>query len=189
MTSVGGTVYVRPESASSASSGGFSNYFARPQYQNTAVAKYLSTQAKPEFKSYYNASGRAFPDISAQSDNIVAFESGSTVITGGTSAAAPIVAGIFALLINNRLNQGNSPFGFLNPLLYSNPSWVTDITLGRSDGCHVNGNGTGPYNIQNAGFDAVPGWDPVTGLGTPYWPGLQELITKKVGNSIDIPGD
>jgi len=56
--------------------------------------------------------------------------------------------------------------GFLNPLLYQNPGVFTDIVSGTNPGC-----GT-------AGFDAglTPGWDPVTGLGTPDFVKLQGIV-------------
>jgi tripeptidyl-peptidase-1 len=43
VTAVGGTTGVNPEKAASLSGGGFSNYFARPSYQNTTVANYLTS--------------------------------------------------------------------------------------------------------------------------------------------------
>lgn len=52
-------------------SGGFSNYFARPSYQEEAVKAYLSKQIDPktkeEYSKYANFSGRGFPDVSAHS--------------------------------------------------------------------------------------------------------------------------
>jgi tripeptidyl-peptidase-1 len=46
------------------------------------------------------------------------------------------------------------PLGLPNPLLYSLRSGFFDVTTG-------NNAGSGEY-----GFNAAPGWDPVTGLGT-----------------------
>ena len=43
VTTVGGTVGINPEKAVNFSGGGFSNYFARPSYQSTTVAKYLAS--------------------------------------------------------------------------------------------------------------------------------------------------
>ena len=72
ITVVGGTWCQKPEIAFEISSGGFSNYFARPQYQDKAVGWFLKSARKagklpPPHR--YNATGRAFPDISAQSAN------------------------------------------------------------------------------------------------------------------------
>lgn len=62
-------------------------------------------------------------------------------------------------LVNSaRLNVGKSPVGFINPVLYKYPGILNDITSGGNQGC-----GT-------PGFEAVKGWDPVTGLGTPNFP-------------------
>lgn len=88
----------------------------------------------------------------------------TTYSVGGTSASAPIVAGIVTLLNEARLKAGKSPVGFLNPTFYKNPDAFNDITHGNNSGC-----GTG-------GFNAVPGWDPVTGLGTPNFEKLKKVF-------------
>jgi len=54
--------------------------------------------------------------------------------------------------------------GFVNPVLYAHPEMFNDITLGDNPGCGTNG------------FEAVPGWDPVTGLGTPNFPKMLEVF-------------
>jgi len=59
-----------------------------------------------------------------------------------------------------RLKAGKKPLGFVNPLLYK----AAAITAVRAFYDVVTGNNG--YE-DCAGFDAVPGWDPVTGLGTP----------------------
>ena len=59
-------VVVNPELAVSFSGGGFSDFFPRPSWQNADVSSWLSTKADPAFTKYFNASGRAYPDISAQ---------------------------------------------------------------------------------------------------------------------------
>ena len=64
----------------------------------------------------------------------------------GTSCAAPTFAGVVTLLNDLRLAAGKSTLGYLNPLLYSNPSMLTDITQGTNPGCNTNG------------FEAAPGW-------------------------------
>lgn len=71
ITAVGGTQAVTPEVAWVASSGGFSNYFPRPWYQERAVETYLARHIDNETKEYYsrytNFAGRGFPDVSAHS--------------------------------------------------------------------------------------------------------------------------
>lgn len=71
ITAVGGTQAYAPEIAWVASSGGFSNYFSRPWYQNAAVENYLNNHISKDTKKYYsqytNFNGRGFPDVSAHS--------------------------------------------------------------------------------------------------------------------------
>ena len=82
----------------------------------------------------------------------------------GTSAASPTWAGIIGLLNAHRKSKGRPFIGFANPLLYKiyayNPKTFQDITYGSNacteDGCSC-----------QTGFDAAPGWDASTGLGTP----------------------
>lgn len=70
ITGVGGTVDFNPEIAWDGSSGGFSNYFKRPWYQNRAVEGYLknvSASTLEYYGNYVNFSGRGFPDVAAHS--------------------------------------------------------------------------------------------------------------------------
>ncbi|KAF8076737.1 subtilisin-like protein [Lyophyllum atratum] len=168
VTVVGGTTSV-PEVAVSRffSGGGFSDYFSRPHYQEAVVNRYLAALPKGTYKGLFNPAGRAFPDVSAQSDRFKIFLSGKPVLIGGTSASSPAFAGIVALLNDVRLANGQPPLGFLNPLIYSKAvSGFNDITIGHNSGC-----GT-------TGFNATKGWDPVTGLGTPNFGLLKELVLK-----------
>ena len=71
ITAVGGTQSLNPEIAWVASSGGFSDYFPQPAYQQATIQGYLDNQISAETKEYFspyvNFSGRAFPDIAAHS--------------------------------------------------------------------------------------------------------------------------
>lgn len=102
--------------------------------------------------------------------------------SGGTSAAAPVVAGILALLNDARLRVGKSSLGFVNPLLYLIGSGaLNDITGGGSVGCNgINGQTQAPIPgagiVPYASWNATIGWDPVTGLGTPNFAKLLELV-------------
>lgn len=73
VVSVGGTQGIDPEIAWDGSSGGFSNYFGRAWYQESAVETYLDKYISEEVKEYYtpftNFTGRGFPDISAHSSD------------------------------------------------------------------------------------------------------------------------
>ena len=116
------------------------------------VAELMDAQA-------IRSDGRAFPDLAAVG---VAYEveiESFRLQVSGTSASCPVVAGIFALLNEARLRAGKTPLGFIAPLLYDvaarRPEAFRDIVKGN------NGMGT------QAGFDAMPGWDPVTGWGSP----------------------
>ncbi|KAH8798958.1 aorsin [Hyaloscypha sp. PMI_1271] len=159
------------------SGGGFSNIYARPDYQKHAVSKYLRDH-KPPYPCYesisnssfgkhgglFNRLGRAYPDVAANGDNIVVFINGEFQISGGTSASTPIFASLINRINELRLNAGKSTVGFINPALYSHPEMLNDITNGTNPGC-----GT-------AGFSAAPGWDPVTGLGTPNFPKMVKFF-------------
>ncbi|KAF9512132.1 hypothetical protein BS47DRAFT_1394555 [Hydnum rufescens UP504] len=139
VTSVGGTTRVSPEVGVSFSQGGFSNYFARPSYQSAAVSSFFQTLGAT-YSGYYNASGRGFPDISAQGDNFSVVVSGITHLVGGTSASSPTAASIIALLNDFRLSQGKPSLGFLNPWLYSTGyQGLNDITSGNNPGCGTKG--------------------------------------------------
>ncbi|KAF9006659.1 tripeptidyl peptidase A [Cyathus striatus] len=166
VTAVGGTTNV-PEVAVSRffSGGGFSNFFARPAYQEKAVSKYLAALPNGTFEGLFNPAGRAFPDVAAQSDKFRIFLSGRPVLIGGTSASSPAFTGFVALLNDVRLKANKPPLGFLNPLLYTKGvAGLNDITIGHNAGCGTEG------------FNATVGWDPVTGLGTPNFGKLSEIV-------------
>ena len=92
---------------------------------------------------------RGVPDISGDADPATGYDirvDGNNSVIGGTSAVAPLWAGLIA-----RINQAKgNPIGYINPQLYKNPTALRDITQGN--------NGT---------FSATPGWDACTGLGSP----------------------
>ncbi|CDO72763.1 hypothetical protein BN946_scf184994.g16 [Trametes cinnabarina] len=161
VTSVGATTGFAPETGASLTSGGFSNYFARPQYQNTSVPAYLSKLGS-EYAGKFSPTGRAFPDVSAQGVEIEYIWQGAEWLFTGTSASSPIFASIIALLNDELITAGKPPLGFLNPWLYTTAaSAFTDITSGNNPGCGTNG------------FPAEAGWDPVSGLGTPNYTKLR----------------
>lgn len=164
ITSVGGTNPAPTESADTISTGGFSNYFPRPDYQAAAVKGYLATLGNTN-QGLYNASGRGFPDVAAFSEGFRIILKGHDSPIGGTSAATPTFASVVALLNDYLLSQGKPTLGFLNPFLYSKGvAGLKDITRGHSYGCGTNG------------FSAVKGWDPITGLGTPNFGKLKTLV-------------
>eukprot|EP01102_Stenamoeba_stenopodia_P022622 TRINITY_DN950_c0_g2_i1.p1 TRINITY_DN950_c0_g2~~TRINITY_DN950_c0_g2_i1.p1 ORF type:complete len:586 (+),score=157.86 TRINITY_DN950_c0_g2_i1:55-1758(+) len=142
--------------------GGFSNYFGRPAYQETAVSNYLANTEKLPASTYYNSSGRAYPDISAlASDFVIVVSLKPLPGVGGTSCATPTFSAVIALVNDLRLSKGLPALGFLNPWLYqngaSNPQIFTDITSGSNPGCSTNG------------FPAAVGWDASSGWGSPLY--------------------
>lgn len=83
VTSVGGTYHVQPEIAIGFSSGGFSDRFPRPAYQDAAVTTYLNSIGDT-FKGLYNPNGRGFPDVAAQGYNFTVVDAGAEIRVGGT---------------------------------------------------------------------------------------------------------
>ena len=161
ITSVGATKNFNPEVAANdtsngfTSGGGFSNYFARPSYQDTIVSAYIAS-LNGEYAGLYNTSGRGYPDISAQGQRFAVVYDGQVTSVDGTSAATPAASAVLSLVNDALIAAGKSPLGFVNPLLYKSLyAGFNDITSGSSAGC-----GT-------AGFPAKAGWDAVTGFGTP----------------------
>ena len=177
VTSVGGTFHVEPEQAVGFSSGGFSDRFPRPSYQDDAVSEFLGILGDT-WEGLYNPAGRGFPDVAAQAYNFTVIDQGTEIRVGGTSAASPTFAGIVSLLNSARLSEHRKPLGFLNPFIYKyGYRGLTDIVDGTSKGC----TGTDIYSglptpfVPGAGWAAVKGWDPVTGYGTPNFPVLLAL--------------
>jgi subtilase family serine protease len=154
------------------SGGGFSHVFARPDFQNTL----------PPGSTPIPQDARGVPDIAYQassrtgvlvylslppdgSGGVPCGPAGSPpcstgwYVVGGTSAGSPQWAGIVA--IADQVNGGG--LGLINPALYAianNPAKYAsdffDITTGSNQA-----------DPSVPGFSASPGWDPVTGLGTP----------------------
>ncbi|KAJ7645116.1 peptidase S8/S53 domain-containing protein [Mycena polygramma] len=147
------------------SGGGFSNRFPMPQYQKVSVNSFLERLKKtnPEQLEHFNPRGRAYPDISVNANNFVTVENGNFTLDSGTSGAAPTIASIITLVNDARLAAGKSTVGFINPTIYS-PHFAgafNDIVSGTSQGCK------GWQGDRGGGFQAVPGWDPASGVGTP----------------------
>lgn len=118
VTVVGGTDSYTHEVADDASSGGFSEYWSRPWWQEGAVEKYIKRHGK-QWKKYFNRNGRAYPDVAALAWGHKIMNHGEVETTGGTSAASPTFGSVIALLNNERLKKGKAPLGFLNPWIYT----------------------------------------------------------------------
>ena len=126
----------------SATGGGVSGFFALPAYQQHAGVPASSGAS----------GGRGVPDVAGDADPSSGYEvrvDGQNFVIGGTSAVAPLWAGLIALM-NQKLGH---PVGFLNPLLYGTlvgKGVVHDIKAGN-----------------NGAFSARAGWDACTGWGSP----------------------
>ena len=126
-----------------ATGGGVSTVFALPSWQaNAGVPKPSSSSG-----------GRGVPDVAGDASPESGYSvmiDGQQQVVGGTSAVAPLWAGLITLINQSRAGSGQSNVGFANPQLYATPGSLRDITSGS--------NGT---------YNAAKGWDPCTGLGSP----------------------
>jgi len=159
------------------SGGGFSTIFPQPSYQSSHVQSYLTTSQMtpgtgvPYFptSSMFTSSGRAIPDVAIAGNNYQVIIGGRAYTVSGTSASAPVFAGIISLANNARLNAGKSSLGFVNPILYelfnTQPQLFNDITTGDNRCTAQTSPGAAPTCCQH-GFKCAQGWDPVTGLGS-----------------------
>jgi kumamolisin len=134
-----------------ASGGGISSFFPTPGWQTGKKAAHRGGKAIALTK-------RGVPDVAGDADPQTGYNvrvDGTDTVFGGTSAVAPLWAGLIA-----RINQSNgTPAGYLNPMLYSKPQALRDIVKG-----------------SNGDFVAAKGWDACTGLGTPNGPAIAGAI-------------
>jgi kumamolisin len=125
-----------------AGGGGVSTFFPLPTWQNGLRVTLTSGGTQP-------LKMRGVPDVSGDADPDTGYDvriDGTNTVIGGTSAVAPLWAGLIA-----RINAAKgSAAGFINPQLYAAASALNDITTGN-----------------NGSYEAAPGWDACTGLGSP----------------------
>jgi subtilase family serine protease len=160
-----GLPYGTPGTNFQASGGGFSHLFARPGYQNGIPG---------------TGAARGVPDVAADASGhtgmalIISEGDGKYIIrnSGGTSASAPFWAGLIAVADQ----YAGHDLGFVNPALYQ---------IARSAAYHqafhdiTTGNNTVIFPPKAfPGYRATPGWDPVTGLGSPNAETLIPLLTR-----------
>jgi kumamolisin len=140
-----------------ATGGGISDFFPLPTWQAKAN---VPPSANPG-----GHIGRGSPDVAGDADPLTGYQvrvDGQDTVFGGTSAVAPLWAGLTALL-----NQSlATSIGYVNPLLYGKaataPGDFHDITTGN-----------------NGAYHASAGWDPCTGLGSPDGVNLLGALTGK----------
>lgn len=140
-----------------ASGGGVSNVFPLPTWQAGANVP------KPSVPT----GGRGVPDVAgdaAPGTGYIIRVDGKTMVIGGTSAVAPLWAGLIA--VANQQNGKSA--GFIQPALYAKAKGAFhDITSGT-----------------NGSFKAGPGWDACTGLGSPIAPQLINAVKPAASGSM-----
>jgi len=144
-----------------ATGGGVSNVLPLPTWQANANVP------APSVKT----GGRGVPDVAGNADPTSGYQvryDGSPTVLGGTSAVAPLWAGLVAVA-NKQLG---TQVGYINPILYSAKAAATfnDITVGN-----------------NGAFSAGPGWDACTGLGTPNAAKLIPLLAPASASAAKKP--
>jgi kumamolisin len=146
-----------------AGGGGVSSFFALPTWQSG-----LKTTGKSGATTALTK--RGVPDVSGDADPETGYSvriDGTDTVIGGTSAVAPLWSGLIA-----RINQlAGKPVGYLQPVLYKNPTALRDITQGN-----------------NGDFYASVGWDACTGLGSPNGQAVANLFTATTGTGTGSNG-
>ena len=143
-TAISSEVVWNEGATTSATGGGVSGFFALPAYQSRAGV--------PVSAGAGGKAGRGVPDVAGDADPSTGYDvrvDGQDFVIGGTSAVAPLWAGLVALM-NQKLGH---PVGFLNPMLYGSlqgKGATHDVTSGN-----------------NGSYSAKAGWDPCTGWGSP----------------------
>jgi subtilase family serine protease len=172
----------------SGAGGGTSILFGQPAYQQGVVPDALATRNGPRM--------RVVPDVSAVADPYTGYAILTTVNgvqtlgdIGGTSLACPLFVGLQAIVSQDRAN----PIGFANPLLYRlRPAAYHDVV--PSTTLVAVASPTANYLLtfeQDTSLTAAPGYDDVTGLGSPsgylFW--YQEKVGPDViGRTPPQPG-
>jgi kumamolisin len=138
-----------------ATGGGVSNVFPLPSWQSNANVP----------KPTNGTGGRGVPDICGNADPATGYTvrvDGQTLVIGGTSAVAPLWAGLIA--VANQQNGKSA--GLFQPQIYAAKakSGFRDITSGN-----------------NGAFNAAPGWDACSGLGSPKAAALIPLMAPNSG--------
>lgn len=143
--------------------GGISDLFATPAFQKKAPLPKSLNDGKTR---------RGVPDVAGDAAPATGYRivvNSATEVIGGTSAVAPLWAGLTALINQNAAQ----PVGFFLPKLYANPSWLREITQGSNK-----------PSGSSIGYSAGPGWNACTGLGVPNG---QALFTGLGGASPSKP--
>lgn len=133
--------------------GGVSDLFSVPGFQNGIKIPNEIGAPRASKKHPRTTGGRGVPDVASDADPDTGYQvivDGKSEVIGGTSAAAPLWAGLFAL-VNAAAGK---PAGQPHATLYANPAAFNDVTHGNNKSGKI-------------GYSAGKGWDACTGLGTP----------------------
>jgi kumamolisin len=146
--------------------GGVSAVFPRPAWQEAIGIAPVNPGA---------IAGRCIPDIAANADwnasPYLLVVDGQSQPNGGTSAASPLLASLLTRINASRVAAGRARVGYVTPTLYQSVGGSTigavgcrDVTQGRNDTDKV------------GGFSAGPGYDAVSGWGTPDGQALAAVL-------------
>jgi tripeptidyl-peptidase I len=120
--------------------------------------------------------------VSLAGSNYAVYIGGDGYAISGTSASAPVMAGMLSNINAARIAAGKGSVGWANPAMYANSArFVRDITSGNSFCAALTAPGAFP-NCCPQGFYATTGWDPVTGLGTVNY-GKMETAFLSIGST------
>jgi len=184
VTSVGATKFIKDDDISQGerattqfgSGGGFDCRWGVQDWQKNDTAAYLANLgAKLPSEKDFCRNGRATSEVSALGEGYQVINDGKTLNVGGTSASSPLFAGLVSLLNEYRLQNGKSPLGFLNPLIYelahAKKDAFRDVTIGNNR--IGRGGATMPLS---EGYSCTEGWDAVTGFGTPNFAAMLDYV-------------
>jgi kumamolisin len=139
--------------------GGLSTSFSLPSWQSNL---YYTPIVNNEIGIPTALTVRGVPDISAPMNRYGLYVEGQVDVNGGTSAAAPFIAGVLARY--QQLTGIQRSSAEYNAIFYANPGAFYDITVGTNN------------TRAEEGYAGTSGWDPVTGLGPPIGPALYALL-------------
>jgi len=132
-----------------------------PDYQTGIMA--MTAAANGGSKIHRN-----YPDVAMIAQSVQIFRNGSAKVTGGTSSAAQVFGGFIALANQYSQQQGTGLLGFLNPVLYAIGETVGQPGAGDLYSVCFHDVEAGLANTGSGGsYNPVPGYDLVTGLGSP----------------------
>jgi kumamolisin len=140
------------------SGGGVSNYFFLPDFQQGIGVPANPNPPPPSGPDWIGPLGRGVPDVASHADGFNGIPGSAAPIFDGTSAAAPLWAGLITLI--NQLN--GVPTGYFNDVLYGRlapQGALYDVTSG-----------------DDAFYAAQVGWDACTGWGSPNGAQIAYLI-------------